>query len=174
MGKNTIRLNESELINIIESACYEALKEQELDEGFFDNVKAGIRGAKQGFNAQRNLDASTDNLKYEHDYEDFRRESNPFMGKSQNTAQEQANELFQQAKYYRTLANQLQAKAQKISMQYGLEKSAVGQRVNPTPTTQPAAHNSTITQAKSTPKSYGRTRKQNNVTPIGQTGLWNA
>lgn len=176
--KNIIRLTESDIKRMVENACYQALKEgrineSDIEEGIRDRIAAGWEGMKRGFNAQKSLEASTDNLKYEHDYEDMKQDSNPFGPRSKNTAVEQANELLQQAKYYRTLANRLQAKAQKISAQYSLGKSAVGKRVNTVQTPQ-AAHNTTIRNTRSATNGYGNGRNPNNITPNRQTGLWGA
>ena len=173
MAKEIINLNEQQLKAIVAESVKRILKESDLDEGFWDNMKAGFQGAKQGFNAQKNLDRGSDNFKYEHDYEDMKRDANPFRSKSQNTAQEQANELLNQAKYYQTKANQLRATAQQITAKYGLVKTAVNKRVNGVQVPQ-AAHNTTIATARNNTNGYGKGRNPNNINQAKQTGLWGA
>lgn len=167
-NKNIIRINESQLNDIIVEHVVNAIRKNNLDEGFLDNTKAGWEGAKQGFKAQRNLDRGTDDFKQYHDYDDFKKDSNPLLGKSENTAQEQAQELLQQARYYQTLANQLKAKAQEITRQYGLGKPAVNQRVSTAPT--PATPSSTIPMQRSKTNGFGRTNTERDTRPIGPWG----
>lgn len=168
-NKNIIRLNESQLQNIIVEHVVKALRENNLDEGFLDNIKAGWQGARQGFKAQKNLDRGTDDFKQYHDYEDFKNDANPFrVGKSENTAEEQAQELLQQARYYQTKANQLKAQAQKITAQYGLAKTGVNQIVSTAPT--PAAPSSTIAMQRNKTKGFGRTNTERDTRPIGPWG----
>ena len=172
MAKETIKLTESQIREIVAESVTRILKESDMDEGFFDNMKSAWQGAKQGFNTQKMMDRGTDGFKTEHDYEDFKKDSNPFGPRSENTAQEQANQLLAQARNYQIKANQLRARANRITSQYGLVKNGVNQRVNGT---QPAAapHAQTIRTKGMVTNGYGKGRNPNNVNPTTQsTGLW--
>lgn len=166
--KETIQLNEAQLKRIISESVKQVIKEAEMDEGFWDNVKAGFKGAKQGFNAQKAIDRGTQGFKQEHDYDDTRREMmNPFY-KSENTAQEQANQLYAQAREYQAMANKLKAKANAITKQYGLVKAGVNQRQSATQTQQAPVPAFSQGQGKQLNGGLPST-KRGNTAP---TGLW--
>lgn len=168
-NRKIIRINDSQLNNIIVEHVVNALRENNLDEGFLDNIKAGWQGARQGFNAQKNLDRGTNDFKQYHDYDDFKNDSNPLrFSKSENTAEEQAQELLRQAQYFQTKANQLKAQAQKITAQYGLAKTGVNQRVSTAQV--PAAPSSTIAMQRNKTNGFGRTNTARDTRPIGPWG----
>lgn len=124
----TISLNENELRALIKESVEQAM----LDEGFFDNMKAAWQGAKQGYKAQDTLDKGVEGLKRHHDYEDLQKQANPFGPGMENTAQEQATEIYRQYKEYATIANRLLSKYNKMVKTYGLQKVGKGQVVEPT------------------------------------------
>lgn len=135
--KGTIRLNESQLKEIISESVKMTLREMEecgdLEEGFWDNMKSAFKGAKQGYNYQKAMDRGTDAFKTEHDYDDARQTMVNPLAKPENTAVEQANQLYAQAKEYMAMANRLKAQANKLCKQYGLVKPSedeIGVRVN--------------------------------------------
>lgn len=171
MGKQVIKLTESQIRKMVAESVANILKESEMDEGFLDNLKAGWNGAKQGYNYQKAMDRGTEGFKTEHDYEDMKKDSNPFVSRSENTAQEQANQLLKQAQQYQAMANKLKAQANALTKQYGLVKTGVNQRVNGT---QPsvAPHTRTIATNRGNNNGYGKGRNPNNINPVKQTGLW--
>lgn len=132
--KNTVRLNEAQLNQLISESVKRALNEMyeagELEEGFLDNIKSAFKGAKQGYNYQKSMDRGTDGFKSEHDAEDVRQTMVNPLAKPENTAAEQANQLYAQAKEYMAMANRLKAQANKICRDYGLVKTDVGVRAN--------------------------------------------
>ena len=79
---NKIYLTESQINDIVS----ESVKRIMLDEGLWDNIKAGYQGMKQGFRNQQTLDRGADNFKPEHDYENFRAMANPYTKNPENTA----------------------------------------------------------------------------------------
>ena len=93
MGKQVVKLTESQIREIVTESVNRILKENDMDEGFFDNIKSAYQGAKQGYNYQKAMDRGTEGFKTEHDYEDMKKDSNPFGPRSENTAQEQANQV---------------------------------------------------------------------------------
>lgn len=123
----TITLNESQLRELIKESVEQAM----LDEGFFDNMKAAWRGAKQGYKAQDTIDRGVEGFKRHHDYEDLQKQANPFGPGMENTAEEQAREIYSQYKEYATMANRLLAKYNKMVKTYGLKKVAPGNVVEP-------------------------------------------
>ena len=170
MEKSVIKLTESQIRNIVAESVIRVLKENDMDEGFFDNIKSAWQGAKQGYGYQKAIDRGTDGFKTEHDYEDFKKDSNPFGPRSENTAQEQANYLLSQARQYQIKANQLRAKANAITKKYGLVKANANQRVN---ATQPSAapHTQTIATKNMVTNGYGKGRNPNNINPPKQIGI---
>ena len=121
-SKKPLRINESQLQSLIKESTLRILKESEMDEGFWDNMKAGWQGAKAGFNTQKMMDRGINDFKTEHDYEDVKQDFNPFAPKSENTAAEQAEALLAQAREYQIKANQLRAKANAMTKKYSLVK----------------------------------------------------
>ena len=133
-SKKPVRINESQLQSLIKESTLKVLKESEMDEGFWDNMKAGWQGAKSGFNAQKSLDTDYSNLKSEHDYDDTLKTMNNPMKKMPKTAAESSEDLLSQAQYYQKLANQLRARANAIDKKYALQKTGVNQRAAATQT----------------------------------------
>ena len=121
MEKNIIKLNESELHQLIEECVTEMLKE-----GFFDQVGAAWKGMKQGYKGQKMLDRGTDNFKQHLDKEDMMNMANPMAARPENTASEQAMEAYRQYKEYQTKANQLLSLYNKIVKRYNLQKTSTG------------------------------------------------
>lgn len=111
----TIKLNEEQLYQLIK----ESVEETMLDEGLWDNLKAGFRGMKQGYQAQRSLDKDNSNLKRHWDREDFEQQAHGLTG-PENTAAMEANELYNQFKEYRQIANQILTKRNQLIKQYSL------------------------------------------------------
>ena len=171
MEKQVVKLTESQIREIVTESVNRILKENDMDEGFFDNIKSAYQGAKQGYNYQKAMDRGTEGFKTEHDYEDMKKDSNPFGPRSENTAQEQANQLLKQAQQYQAMANRLKSRANALTKQYGLVKTGVNQRVNGT---QPsvAPHTRTIATNRGNNNGYGKGRNPNNINPVKQTGLW--
>ena len=130
MENQIIQLTEEDIRQMVTESVIKVLKESEMDEGLWDNLKSAWQGAKQGYNAQKALDRGTLGFKTEHDAQDTRYEIEHPLRKAENTAQEQANQLYAQAKEYRAMANKLMAKANAITKQYGLVKTGVGKRAN--------------------------------------------
>ena len=171
---NQIRLNESELRDLISEQVRTALNEvfssqegADVDEGFFQNLSQAWKGAKQGYNYQKAMDRGTQGFKQEHDYEDVKRTMNNPLSKMPNTASEQANQLYQQAAEYQAMANKLKARANAISKQYGLAKTGVGQRANANPVPQSPGIPA-FTQGQGNPFTGGARRyvPQNVGTPL--------
>lgn len=171
MGKQVVKITESQIREIVTESVNRILKENDMDEGFFDNIKSAYQGAKQGYNYQKAMDRGTEGFKTEHDYEDMKKDSNPFGSRSENTAQEQANQLLDQARQYQAMANRLKSQANALTKQYGLVKTGVNQRANGT---QPVAapHTRTIATNRGIDNGYGKGRNPNNINPVKQTGLW--
>lgn len=133
-SKKPVRINESQLQSLIKESTLRILKESEMDEGFWNNMKAGWQGAKAGFNAQKSLDSDYANLKQEHDYDDTLKTMNNPMKKMPKTAAETSEDLLKQAQYYQKLANQLRARANAVDKQYALQKTGVNKRTSATQT----------------------------------------
>lgn len=112
----TIKLNEEQFQNLIR----ESIERVMIEEGFLDNISAAFKGAKQGYNAQKSLDKDTHSLKHEWDREDLDKISNPWSKGPENTAAQEANELYRQFAEYRKLANRLLSRRNQIIKQYGL------------------------------------------------------
>ena len=173
MAKEVIKLTESQIREIVTESVVRVLKENNMDEGFFDNLKSAWQGAKQGYDYQKAMDRGTDGFKTEHDYWDMKKDSNPFGPRSENTAAEQANQLLAQAKRYQAMANRLKAQANALTSKYDLQKAGANQRVN---VKQPVAapHTQTIATKNTVTNGYGKGRNPNNVSGAKQTGLWGA
>ena len=137
MAKETIKITENEIRQIVAESVIRVLKENDMDEGFFDNIKSAWQGAKAGYNTQKMMDRGVDDFKTEHSHSDVAKLSNPFGPGMDNTAGEQATQLLKQAQMYQAKANQLRAMANKMTKKYGLAKTAVNQRVDPKTQRQP-------------------------------------
>lgn len=173
MEKQVIKLTESQIREIVTESVNRILKESEMDEGFFDNIKSAWNGAKQGYNYQKAMDRGTEGFKTEHDYWDAKKLSNPFGSGPENTASEQANQLLAQAQEYQAMANKLKAQANALTKQYSLQKTGVNQRANaPKPATTPRP----VANTPSTGIGNGMGKqwkdKRNYKTDAQSIGLW--
>lgn len=110
-----ITLNEAQLKQLIQESIEEAM----LDEGFWDNIKAGWNGMKQGYQAQQSIDADNSNRKRHWDREDFEQQAHG-LTRPENTAAMEANKLYNQFKEYRAMANKILAKRNQLIKQYSL------------------------------------------------------
>jgi len=126
-----IKVTEAELQKIISESVQRVLNESEMDEGFWNQMKSGLKGAKQGFQAQKTMDRGTDGFKQQHDHDDARYEMNHPNRKAENTASEQARMIYQQYKQYQASANRLLSQYNAMVKQYGLVKQGVGQVSSP-------------------------------------------
>lgn len=131
-----VRITESKLRALIK----ESVEETMIEEGFLDNLGAAWDGAKRSFKAQKSLDKSIKGLKRHHDYEDLQKHANPFGPGMENTAEEEANEVYQQYKEHMAIANRLLSKYKQLVKEYGLvytgderdpNSKRLGKRVNP-------------------------------------------
>ena len=93
MAKNTITLNEAQLQSLVEECVAEV-----LNEGLWDQMKAGWQGAKRGFQGQKMLDRGTDDFKQNWDREDLANNANPWSARPENTADMQAKEAYNRYK----------------------------------------------------------------------------
>lgn len=112
---------------------YKKQLDEDIDEGFWNNIKAGFQGAKQGVQAQKLLDRGTEGLKMQHDQDDVFRAMEKPLSKMENTAEEQARDIYLQYKQHAQKAMQLLNLYNKLNKQYGLAKKEVGHYVNPNP-----------------------------------------
>lgn len=132
----TIKLNEEQLYQLIK----ESVEETMLDEGLWDNLKAGFRGMKQGYQAQQSIDADNSNRKHHWDREDWEQNSHG-MTRPENTAAMEADKLYNQFKEYRQIANQLLAKRNQLIKQYSLVVDPQTKMcTDPTPNPQYSGH----------------------------------
>lgn len=157
---NKIYLTESQ-INAIVS---ESVKRIMLDEGLWDNIKAGYRGMKQGFQNQQTLDRGADNFKPEHDYENFRAMANPYTKNPENTAIEQARSIYQQYCQHRQMASKLERLLNKMCKQYNLTRDRNGNitKMSKTPQSAPLADtNKTAADLNAKRKSLDNRRDTN-------------
>jgi hypothetical protein len=119
MKKQIINITETDLKNIINESIEKILKENNLEEGFFDNIKSAFKGAKQGYKTQKAVDSNVNT-----DYSKNTRMSPNEM--PSNDAVEKANEYYQIAKDYFVKYNKMKAKANSIVKKYGLKTSGTG------------------------------------------------
>ena len=167
-SKKPVRINESQLQSLIKESTLRILKESEMDEGFWDNMKAGWQGAKAGFNTQKSLDSDYSNLKQEHDYDDTLKTMNNPMKKMPKTAAESSEDLLKQAQYYQKLANQLRARANAIDKKYALQKTGVNQRAAATQTQPSSVPNvNGMRQPSINPVTKNRPNPNKNLNPLG-------
>ena len=115
MKQNTIKLNENELYALVNECVKDV-----LEEGFFDQIKAGWNGAKQGLSGQKMLDRGVDNFNQYHQLQDLR------SGNYENTASEQAREAYSKYKEYQAQANKFLNLYNKLVKTYNLKKVGVG------------------------------------------------
>ena len=129
-------MTESQLRALIQ----ESVEEIMIEEGVLDNLGAAWDGAKRGYRTQQTLDKDTTGLKRHHDYEDLQKHANPFGPGMENTAEEEAREIYNQYKEHMAIANQLLTKYRQLVKQYGLtytgderdpKSKRLGKRTNP-------------------------------------------
>jgi hypothetical protein len=123
MAKNTITLNEAQLQSLVEECVAEV-----LNEGLWDQMKAGWQGAKRGFQGQKMLDRGTDDFKQNWDREDLANNSNPWSARPENTADMQAKEAYNRYKAAQQEANKYLNLYNQLTRKYKLNKDGVGQR----------------------------------------------
>ena len=106
--------------------------QQILEEGFFDNLKAGVsgavQGARRGFQGQKMLDRGTDDFKQNWDREDLANNANPWSARPENTADMQAKEAYNRYKAAQQEANKYLNLYNQLTRKYKLNKDGVGQR----------------------------------------------
>lgn len=108
-----VKLTESELKQVINEAVIKILQENQENEGFWDNMKSALKGAKQGFNTQKHLDSNVDT-----DYTRNTRMSPNEM--PSNDAAETVRQLYKMASEYHIKANKLRNRAEAIAERYGV------------------------------------------------------
>ena len=123
MATQKIYITESELKQIVEESVRSV-----LDEGLGSQLKAGFKGAIQGFKGQRMLDRGADNFKQNWDREDEKNLFNPYARRPENTASMQANEVYERYKEYQSMANKLLGLYNKLTKKYNLNKDSIGKR----------------------------------------------
>lgn len=116
-----IKLNEEELNYIVYEATKKILSEN-VDEGFLDRIKSAASMAKNGYQAQKQLDRGTNGFKTQNDANDVRQSLGNINGKMDNTAADQANDIAKTAHKYQLQRNQLLSQLNNIVKQYGLVK----------------------------------------------------
>lgn len=114
--KNNIVITEEDLRNIIRESVERVIRENQEEEGFWDNMKSAFRGAKQGYDSQKHLDSNV-----ETDYSRNTRMSPNEM--PDNDAAETVKKLYDMASEYHIKANQLRNRAKAIAKQYGVNVS---------------------------------------------------
>ena len=131
-----IKMTESQFRALIR----ESVEETMIEEGFLDNLGAAWDGAKRGYKAQKTLDSDYVGLKPHHDHEDLQKHANPFGPGMENTAEEQAREIYSQYQEHMAIANKLLTKYRQLVKQYGLvytgderdpKSKRLGKRVKP-------------------------------------------
>ena len=123
MAKNIITLNEAQLQSLVEECVAEV-----LNEGLWDQMKAGWQGAKRGFQGQKMLDRGTEDFKQNWDREDLANNSNPWSARPENTADMQAKEAYSRYKAAQQEANKYLNLYNQLTKKYNLNKDGVGQR----------------------------------------------
>lgn len=123
MSKNTITLSEAQLQSLVEECVAEV-----LNEGLWDQMKAGWQGAKRGFQGQKMLDRGTDDFKQNWDREDLANNANPWSARPENTADMQAKEAYNRYKAAQQEANKYLNLYNQLTKKYKLNKDGVGQR----------------------------------------------
>lgn len=123
MAKNIITLNEAQLQSLVEECVAEV-----LNEGVWDQMKAGWQGAKRGFQGQKMLDRGTEDFKQNWDREDLANNSNPWSARPENTADMQAKEAYSRYKAAQQEANKYLNLYNQLTRKYNLNKDGVGQR----------------------------------------------
>lgn len=126
--KKTISINEAKLNKIISEAINEA-----IEEGFVDNIRAGVNGFGQAYGSQKMLDRGTEGFQQELSHEQEMDMANPWAPRPENTASEQAVKAYNQYLVYQQKANEMLNLYNKLTKKYDLAKVGVGQRTNKNP-----------------------------------------
>ena len=119
MGKQVIKLTESQIREMVAESVANILKESEMDEGFLDNLKAGWNGAKSGYNTQKftDSDINTDYANPNANYD------NMLNGvKSKEDAAKAYSKMIQIARNYEAQAKNLRAKMNDVYSKHGIDK----------------------------------------------------
>lgn len=119
MGKQVIKLTESQIRKMVTESVANILKESEMDEGFLDNLKAGWNGAKSGYNTQKftDSDINTDYANPNANYD------NMLNGvKSKEDAAKAYSKMIQIARNYEAQAKNLRAKMNDVYSKHGIDK----------------------------------------------------
>ena len=119
MGKQVVKLTESQIREIVTESANRILKENDMDEGFFDNLKAGWNGAKSGYNTQKftDSDINTDYANPNTNYD------NMLNGvKSKEDAAKAYSKMIQIARNYEAQAKNLRAKMNDVYSKHGIDK----------------------------------------------------
>ena len=161
-----VQIKESDLNRIITESINRILAE-EVEEGFFDRIGQAFKGARQGYNAQKSIDRGTDDFKQQHDFDDVRKTMDNPMSKMDNTAEEQARQLYTQYKQYQQQANKMLNLYNQICRKYGLAKQGVGQYK----TTAPAPTSTGVNLNPANTEHFGKTVGGKN-TDTRSTGAW--
>ena len=121
--KNNVIITEDDLKNIIRESVERIIRENQEEEGFWDNMKSAFKGARQGYNTQKAVDTDVKT-----GYSRNTRMS-PNEAPS-NDAAEKVRQYYAIAKDYLTKYNQMKAKADAIAKQYGIKSTSTGLNKN--------------------------------------------
>lgn len=116
---STIKINEAQLMGIINESVNRVLAESEVDEGFFKNMMSGIKGAGMGYNTQKFFDSDINT-----DYGNANTNFNAMIQgvKTKEDAAKVYSKMIQIARNYESQASQLMAKMKEVYAQNGVER----------------------------------------------------
>lgn len=124
--RNVIPITEAQIRQIVAESVMSVLKESEMDEGFWDNVKAGWKGATQGWKTQSALD--TNNDRFQSDAE--RRQNDMFHGGNAvdklankmyyKDAKSSGENMYAMAQQYDAKAKEIRAMAKQLAQKWGV------------------------------------------------------
>ena len=119
----TFRINEDDFKYIVESASRKILENTEnIDEGFFDNIKSAISGAKKGYNTQNALDKNIDT-----DYKmNTVSKGYPRFDKTKEDVLDSIKEYLKMSKEYLQYSNSLRNKANALAKKYNISLNGQG------------------------------------------------
>lgn len=130
MGKQVVKLTESQIREIVTESVNRILKENDMDEGLRDYFKAGWNGLKQGLRTQNALD--TDNSRFQNDAE--RRQNDMYHGNNAldaiankiyyKDAKSSGEKMYAMAKQYDAMAKQIREKAKQLAAKWGVTNIA--------------------------------------------------
>lgn len=120
----TFRINEDDFKYIVESASRKILENTEnIDEGFFDNIKSAISGAKKGYNTQNALDKNIDT-----DYKmNTVSKGDPRFDKTKEDVLDSIKEYLKMSKEYLQYSNSLRNKANALAKKYNIPMANIPQ-----------------------------------------------